>query len=86
MTNEKQVAAKVADKLLGVAMCPNCGTPVKGHADNSCILNVLIDILRDRGNKTGEELHQRHVGCNIDALWDDMAAVLNKLEDGYYSL
>jgi hypothetical protein len=84
MTNEKHTAEKVADKLLGVAVCPNCGTPVKGHADNSCILNALIDILRDRGDKTDDELHQLQADCNNDALWDDLVKVLNKLEDGDY--
>lgn len=65
--------------------CPNCSQPVEGHAENGCILAAMIQCLRDRGDRTPEELMMIHATCDIDALWDTLGTALNELEDGRYS-
>jgi hypothetical protein len=84
-TPEEQAGQRVADALTGVLRCPNCGSLVVNHPDDGCMLYQSVSLVRDRGNKTDEELHQIHAKCNVDAFWDDIGKVLNSLEDGSYS-
>lgn len=66
------------------ATCPNCNSPVKGHPDNSCVLNALIGVLRERG-VPAKKLEKLHAACWIDNVWDDIGPIMDRLEDGYYS-
>lgn len=65
--------------------CPNCLDPIEGHPENSCILNTLIQVVRERGNTTEERLKEIHAKCIVDLLWIDIGPILDDLEDGRYS-
>lgn len=56
-----------------------------GHAMNGCMLVTLVSIVCDRGEKTEDELYRLFVDCDSEALWDALAPVINKLEDGEFS-
>ena len=67
-------------------ICPNCyASPVKGHPENGCVLAAFIVVLRDRGNKPERRLLQIHAECNVDALWDQVGPLLDRLEEGEFS-
>lgn len=66
-------------------MCPNCAQSVVGHADNQCVLNAFIQLLRERENLNEARLLQLHGNCSVDTMWDDLGPILDKLEAGEYS-
>lgn len=73
-------------KSVTAAMCPNCGnSPVHGHPENGCILATMITVVRERGNKSEEELEELHAKTDVNALWNDLGPILDKLEEGGYS-
>ena len=65
--------------------CPNCGSPVKTHPRNDCVLNALIGILHDRGNLSKKKLHVIHRKADTGVLWEDLGPILDRLEDGFYT-
>jgi hypothetical protein len=68
--------------------CPNCGADIgadKTHGDG-CVLGALLEVVRDRGNLRERTVATRGRRCDVDALWDDLGTVVDKLEDGGYSL
>lgn len=65
--------------------CPNCMGPLPDHPDNACVLNAFIALLRDRGNKTEEELLDLHANCDVDAMWERLGPVIDDLEDGHFN-
>ena len=66
-------------------VCPNCGAPVDVHPDTSCVLNALINVLRDREELDESELQALHAECWVDDLWDDLAPIIDRLGAGEYS-
>lgn len=68
-------------------MCPNClTTAVKHHPENGCVLAALIQVLREREELPERTLLSLHAKTDVDALWDDLGPILDKLEDGGYLL
>lgn len=66
-------------------MCPNCGQhPVKNHPQTGCLLAALVQVLRDRGEYTEQQLHAIHANCNEDLLWDDIGDIVNRLGNGEF--
>jgi len=65
--------------------CPNCSSLVLNHPQNGCVLTAFIELLRDRENKSEQELLELHANANVDALWADLGPILDALEDGKYS-
>ncbi len=68
-----------------ITPCPNCSEPIEGHPDNGCVLRVLMQVLEDRQDLTPEQLFNLHAKCDTDALWTDLGAVIDNLEEGHYS-
>ena len=68
------------------ATCPNCGCPVEGHPNNACVLAALIGVVRDRENLTEDELLALHRNACVDVMWDDIGPILDRLEEGFYSV
>jgi hypothetical protein len=66
-------------------MCPNCAQPVIGHERNGCVLYAFIELLNDRDTKTRRQLESIHRNCNVDAMWNDIGPILDRLETGGYS-
>lgn len=67
-------------------LCPNCMcVPVTNHPENGCVLASLVQIVRERGNHSEDEIQKLHANCDTDALWEHLGPVLNKLEDGDFS-
>jgi len=70
----------------GVVECPNCCEPFsvkKPHPENGCVLAALVGVVADRG-ATAQKTKRLIAKCDVDALWEDIRGVLNKLEDGEY--
>lgn len=65
--------------------CPNCGQPIENHPDNGCALRTLIQVVRERGGLTEEQLLDLHVKCDVDALWDQLGHIVDQLEAGDFS-
>lgn len=65
--------------------CPNCSEPVIGHAENGCVLNTLVGIVRERGTRSDEEIEKLHAECDVDGLWNYMGEIVDKLEDGFFT-
>lgn len=65
--------------------CPNCSEQVENHPQNGCVLAALVEILRDRGRYTDQTLQTIHANCDVDALWEDLGPVIDRLGDGDYS-
>ena len=81
MTSVKQAIAVLAEKR----ECPNCGAShVEDHPHDGCMLHAVISVLRGRENMTEDALQKLHAETNVDALWDDIGPVLDKLEAGGY--
>lgn len=82
---EPEQAAKPAEQTEEVVMCPNCGQhPVKNHPQTGCVLAALVQVLRDRGEYTEQQLHAIHANCNEDLLWDDIGDIANRLGNGEF--
>lgn len=64
--------------------CPCCGEPVEDHPDNGCVLNTLLGVLRDRGSLEEADILDLHAKCDVDALWQDLGRIIDRLEDGRY--
>lgn len=82
----KHKVNEVAAKLAGedTLRCPNCGDKVVGHPDDACVLNTFIGVLRDRGTPE-RQLRELHAECDVDALWDDVQSIINRLGKGGYT-
>jgi hypothetical protein len=65
--------------------CPNCTAPIKLHPENGCVLNALIQVVRERRTKTERQLLRLHAKAMPDALWEDIGPLVDRLEDGKYS-
>lgn len=66
--------------------CPNClSSPVANRPENGCILAALIQVARERGDMSEAALRKLHANANVDALWNDVGAIVDKLETGDYS-
>lgn len=65
--------------------CPNCFDPIEGHPDSACVLNALIQVVRERGDLTEEQLRALHRDANVDVLWEDLGPVIDRLQAGGYS-
>jgi hypothetical protein len=67
-----------------VHKCPNCGEPVAGHPDTSCTLYGLMQIVRERGNLPEAKVQKIHREVDVDALWEELGPVIDRLEDGAF--
>lgn len=67
-------------------VCPNCCNPINDHPRNQCMLAVLIQCLRERGELEEGQLLKLHQDCDVDALWDQLGLVIDDLGNGRYSL
>ncbi len=68
-------------------ICPNCTiSAVKDHPEDGCVLAALIQVLREREELPERTLLALHAKTDVDALWDDLGPILDKLEDGSYLL
>ena len=65
--------------------CPNCSVPVKTHTHNGCVLHELMCVISDRGNLTKKEVRAIHAYVDADALWNDLGAIVDRLEEGGYA-
>jgi hypothetical protein len=66
--------------------CPNCMQhPAANHPENGCVLASMIQLVRERGNHSEEEIQTLHATCDTDALWAHLGPLLDKLEDGEFS-
>lgn len=65
--------------------CPNCSEFILGHPKNGCILAALIDVVRDRQNKSESKLFVLHRDINEDALWNSLGPIIDALENGEYT-
>lgn len=78
---------KKVDEVAGVLdgrQCPNCRRFIVGHPQNSCVLAALITILGGREMPL-DELLDLHANANVDALWEDLGVIIDRLQDGVYS-
>jgi len=66
--------------------CPNCLAPVANHPDTACVLGALIALIRDRQSVPERRLRKIHADTDVDAMWEDIGPVIDKLEAGGYSL
>ena len=69
----------------GEPTCNNCG---KTHAKtvHVCVLAALLALVVDRGDK-GKRFARRAVArVDVDAFWDDVGPIIDKLEDGWYDI
>ena len=90
LTKQEQ-ADQVAGELDG-RKCPNCMSSVIGHPRNGCVLQALIELLRDRevwNDETSKEqpdewYYAKHANANVDKMWDDMGPIIDSLENGGY--
>ena len=65
--------------------CPNCGGNVANHPEDGCVLAALIQVIRERQSMSEKELRKLHANADVDALWDDLGRIIDKLEEGNYS-
>jgi hypothetical protein len=66
--------------------CPNSNYGVLDHdAPESCILHALIAALYERGAVADSRMMMLHAGCDVEALWGDLAPIVDKLERGLYA-
>lgn len=68
-----------------MSRCPNCGADAL-HPENGCVLSTLIGVVRDRGNKTEDELRKLAESCDVSCLWDDLGQLVDDLESGRYAI
>lgn len=71
--------------MTGKLKCPNCGGNVANHPEDGCVLAALIQVIRERQSKSEPRLRKLHAKVDVDALWEDLGRVIDKLEDGAYS-
>lgn len=64
--------------------CPNCSEPIDGHPKNGCALRTLIQVVKERGEVSDEDLRKLHLTCDADKLWDDLGPVADNLQSGQY--
>ena len=65
--------------------CPNCAAhPVADHPANGCVLAALIQCIRDRGTVPERRLRDVHAHTDVDALWNDVGKIVDRLEEGAY--
>lgn len=69
-----------------MSRCPNCYETVQDHPQNGCVLAALIQVVRERGSRTDAELLALHADANVDAMWDDIGPIIDRLEDGAYTI
>lgn len=65
--------------------CPNCGEHVNGHPDTSCTLYALMQIVRERSNLTEAKVQKVHREVNVDALWEELGPIIDRLENGDFN-
>lgn len=66
--------------------CPNCCVnSVEDHPENGCVLAALIGVIRDRADISDEQRQEIHATCDVDALWNDIGKIVDRLEEGEYS-
>ena len=65
--------------------CPNCLGPIAKHPQNSCMLAMFIQVIRERGEMSERKLRKLHAKCNVDALWDKLAPIIDDIEEGEYT-
>lgn len=66
------------------AKCPNCMSPIGSHPENGCVLAAMIQVVRERGTRSEEEVLALHASANVSALWDELGPIIDKLEDGEF--
>lgn len=66
-------------------ICPNCQASVANHPDTACVLGALIALIRDRQSVSERRLRKIHADTDVDAMWEDLGPVIDKLEAGGYS-
>ncbi len=66
-------------------LCPNCSQPITRHCDTGCALGMIEQVIRERGDTSERRLRWLVVNCNASALWDDIAGIVDRVEDGEYS-
>lgn len=71
-------------KKKAVTNCPNCGRPITRLADG-CVLGALIQVVRERGDASEAHVRKLHAGCDVDTFWNDVGAIVDRLEAGEYS-
>jgi hypothetical protein len=64
--------------------CPNCGEPVAGHPDTGCVLNALVQIIRERGEIPEVKVRKIHREVDVDALWEELGPVVDRLQEGVF--
>ena len=70
-----------------MSLCPNCAEhPVDNHPQTGCMLAALIQIIEERGGHSATELQVLHANTNVDALWDDIGPIIDRLEHGEYNV
>lgn len=65
-------------------LCENCRKPV-AQSNDGCLLHDLIQVARERGNLSERKLRKLHSKVNTDGLWNHLGALVDRLEDGYFS-
>jgi hypothetical protein len=70
-------------KLL-VHKCPNCGAAVNAHPDTGCVLYALMTVIRERGNLAEAKVQKIHREVNVDALWEELGPIIDRIEDGAF--
>lgn len=66
--------------------CPNCCTStVENHPQDGCVLNNLVQVLREREVMSEKKLRQLHANVDADAFWNDVGRIVDDLEEGRYS-
>lgn len=74
----------MSTKQTKLLRCPNCGEPVS-RANEGCVLHDIIELVRDRGNVPERKLRKMHSQVDVDAFWDHVGKIVDRLEDGYYN-
>jgi hypothetical protein len=65
-------------------ICPNCSKPV-ARPNEGCVLHDLIQVLRERGEIPERRLRKLHADVDADGFWNDIARIIDRLQDGEYT-
>lgn len=66
--------------------CPNCFYEHKDFSVDPCLLHALLAAaVAGRGEITNEQAAEIMRGTNVDALWDDLGPLVDRLVAGFYA-